>query len=751
MPRTIINTIRSWINRIRVRLAGFLKPKKDSVSSADTLPSTPSTPRRIKTKPGKPGDKADSNKAAFIDKGQLPGPENTENSVEASSKRNRMSSEESQDATLDDAGAESSLPMSTSDKIIPDETASIDKKQLPGPEDSENTAKTSNLAPPVPAGEVEGNDLGESTGVTPTPSSATPPDTPEPEELVAGGTGTQPNEINREGTADIELPGPRNIGSRRTRRSMPSTKAHERAITPIAPKPETTSKPEPKPELICRKKPSSWEIFLYVPQKCKISEVQYKGKPLSPEDDKYYFSDYSGNLSIEHTSGTVDDFLLFDGEPLIFKLSKNWEGVGRKMNNITQGYFIVFTPDEWTRIGHEAIAPEECADSSFKAHYFFMDKEHDTDEKIGFKECSISLSNTGFSLKGNIVFDNSDEGDLYVGEPLSLHPAPGILWARIGEEKSNGWRRSFKAAEESLGDILNGRQGRFFIRVFREGQTHQADSGEFRYFENLREIRVNDELYSKDTLLPPLSGGHTPTTLRFLAADGTTLRAAPKQDYPHVTLEANGVVTLKPCPDADKTIWSLDSSVGSTDVVIQLPRIWWRIVDSDLYPNTWCSKPVNMPRDRFREEKQAKLEIRLPPCIKEVLAGFNKDLIRPYPREKNTCHVEIPLNDFVDYKEIDNPSSEDSYLKIQCGHAILKLIRMPAERKPEAQREEAIDILHSMDGSPPSRNKGFSRHELNAVNLTISNARRLGIRVDKRRRSIHPVNLAIFQKGKEHV
>ena len=44
--------------------------------------------------------------------------------------------------------------------------------------------------------------------------------------------------------------------------------------------------------------------------------------------------------------------------------------------------------------------------------------------------------------------------------------------------------------------------------------------------------------------------------------------------------------------------------------------------------------------------------------------------------------------------------------------------------------------------------KGFSRSELEAAGLSIAEAARLGVRVDKRRRNAHPMNVEILEKAK---
>ena len=45
--------------------------------------------------------------------------------------------------------------------------------------------------------------------------------------------------------------------------------------------------------------------------------------------------------------------------------------------------------------------------------------------------------------------------------------------------------------------------------------------------------------------------------------------------------------------------------------------------------------------------------------------------------------------------------------------------------------------------------KGFSRSELREAGLSLADAARLGVRVDKRRRNAHPMNVEILEKAKK--
>ena len=429
-----------------------------------------------------------------------------------------------------------------------------------------------------------------------------------------------------------------------------------------------------------------WEIVLSAPEACDIKEVQHNGTTiLSTNNREYRPANFSGNLTVEYGDGEREVFPLFEGEsPLIFKLRNNWKGNGRKMSGITRGHFSVFAPCQWTRTGDVSVEPAGCADPGFLAHYFFRGQDDAANDMGGFKECTIALTKEGFSLNGAHVFDDSEDGELFVHEPPQLKPAPEIVWARVGEERQGGWKgENFKPADTSLGDILGGRQGRFFVRAY-DDAGKLTDSGEFRYCKDLREIWVNGKSYSQDTLLVPSSDGHAPTMLQFIGTDGNNMPPEREMNNPHVRVREDGVVTVEPLPEGDEATCTLISQTGCMDVVIKLPRIWWRLeqTDGDLGP--WGDTSLVMTRQEFRDHANASAEVqlRLPSRIRSVDVGFDNDLNRRYRPAKIGDDTILPLADFVDYSQIDNRLNNDALLQVQCERSVLTIIRVTADSAP---------------------------------------------------------------------
>ena len=197
--------------------------------------------------------------------------------------------------------------------------------------------------------------------------------------------------------------------------------------------------PPPRPELICREEAQGtqqWEVVLSVSKECNVKTVRHDDNLLEALNGVYCLSSLTGCLSVEYTDcKKIDTFSLCDDKPMIFKLKGDWQGDGRKINRITKGCFIVIALSKWERTGRVPIEPDYCTDTRFKAHYFSRNED---DEIGGFKEYEGTLTKEGLTLTGDRVFDDSDNGELFVSKPPKLEPLEDYAWARVGEEKRNG-------------------------------------------------------------------------------------------------------------------------------------------------------------------------------------------------------------------------------------------------------------------------------------------------------------------------
>ncbi len=267
----------------------------------------------------------------------------------------------------------------------------------------------------------------------------------------------------------------------------------------------------------------------------------------------------------------------------------------------------------------------------------------------------------------------------------------------MGEEGENGWNgRNFQPAQCNLAEVMGARQGRFFLRVYDE-QGAMLDGAQFRYLRDLREIQVNGEPYSHDTLLVPSAAGYPPTAVRFMGVDGSPIHASPLPGTAAVVDEMGGLIAAL-CPEADEVACTLSGDGGGVDIVLRLPRIWWRM-ERDEGDGEWCSTPLMMTRRDFRKyaDASAVLRLRSPKRISSVFVGFGDEPDINYLRKDGG--FELPLANFVDHVEIDHRLAEDARFNVRFdqsndrrGQTVLTLVQIAAD--PDTTQDVQT-------GSPP--------------------------------------------------
>ena len=465
---------------------------------------------------------------------------------------------------------------------------------------------------------------------------------------------------------------PRNIGGRRGRQS-PNQTPEQRSQSPPS-----------RPELICRRVPTSttWEIILTADEECQLAAVHLDGTPLDHTAQGCRVPSLTGRLTLSCQDMQRHEVPLFEVDPLIFKVRNNWFGEGRKIAKITNGHFIVVAPAKWERKGRAPVEPDACTDPAFRAHYFHRDVTA-TDEVLdGFREWSDSPIATGIELTGTRVFDDSDEGDLFVGDTPSLKSFPDFGWARVGEETEDGWGQNFLPNEQSLPEVLDGRAGRFFLRVY-DSQARLLDSTAFRYLRSLRRIRVNGADYSQDLVVVPTSTGHSPTEVRFVGTDGSMIS-------PILTTEAlqaaapSGALVVPPHPDADRISCTLASDASGVNIVLDVPRIWWRLEDGRYDPGEWRDTPLVMTRQEFRKRSHSNASmVLLSRRLGSVRVGFDDEPGQPYSRFIEDDRIAMPLAHFVDHAQIDRRLNDDAHFNVEWAGEIVPLIVISADPIPK--------------------------------------------------------------------
>ena len=447
--------------------------------------------------------------------------------------------------------------------------------------------------------------------------------------------------------------------------------------------------PPPRPELICRRAPGAWywEVLLLAPDECNVAGVRYRGHPLYADGVEFRLSSLAGALMVDQADGTGIEIALGTVQaPMIFKLADRWTGEGRRMDAISRGHFIVIAPTGWNRKGRAPVAPEATVDPAFQAHYFFRDGSPASDS-VGFDERDLAVAHAGYSLVGDCLYDDSTEGALFIARPPELRPGHGVTWARAGEEKERGWRgENFLPTERSLADVLDQRQGRFFVRVY-DSAAKLCDSGEFRYVKSLRKILVDGRPHTPEALLPPAAEGHTPIKIQLVGEDGSVIRPSLKPNGHHRWAEEEAAIVAGPHPAADRVSCTIETPSGSVSLLIRLPRMWWCLGRDGKAAASWCATPIRMTRNEFRDlaDADATVRISLPGSLNAVDVGFNDDLSRSYRSaltEDADRIVELPLIDFADDSPIER-TWEPALLYARCGTSRVPLVHIPPDAVPE--------------------------------------------------------------------
>ena len=282
---------------------------------------------------------------------------------------------------------------------------------------------------------------------------------------------------------------------------------------------------------------------------------------------------------------------------------------------------------------------------------------------------------------------------LFAGDPPGLKLSPEIAWARVGEEAEQGWGRNFQPDRQSLPNVLVGREGRFFLRVY-DPDVRLLDSLAFRYSRDLRRIEVNGAEYAEGTVLMPGETGYPRTEIVLVGADGST-RAPVLPPQAQQAIAPSGVIDVPAHPDADRVLLSLGSDAEGANIVLDLPRIWWRLEDGGSEPGDWCDAPLVMTREEFRYHAfvGAMLSV-LSKRQSSVRAGFDDRQDQPYSRKIEDDRIAIPLAHFADHDQIDRRLHADAHFNVEWAGEPVTLIAIAADPMPEidsfAAQPEAV-------------------------------------------------------------
>lgn len=445
------------------------------------------------------------------------------------------------------------------------------------------------------------------------------------------------------------------------------------------------------PELRIRDAGGRWELLLSVdPKAAGQSEVSQDGDPLPlVRDGAWRVRDFRREIVVTEDADATRIPLYTGREPLVFRLlGAGGEGTQRRRMT-DRGQYVVVAQAGKLRRGAGAVfrEPEPCDDHRFLAHFFDFSAGREAETAESFPEWNYGATAGSASLAGRSLLDSSEDGELFVGDAPTLVSTDGIEWARIGEEQEGGWKgRNFLVAGKTPGDVLNGACGRFFLRTYRTGETHLDDSRSFRYWPDLARIEVNGQDFDPERILIPGRNGHRKATVRLVGRAGHSL--SPDSVHPpppRASVSRDGTISVSPRAADDEVRIGLRRDRWRMDVVVALPRVWWRLGSR----NDWIDTPISLSRREFRRIENQRLEIRVPDSVSSVRARFGNQGDDPLFRAMRTgasAHrcCDVPLANFADLPALRHKNlREDATILIQVAGREVEVIRV----RPEPSRQ----------------------------------------------------------------
>ena len=430
--------------------------------------------------------------------------------------------------------------------------------------------------------------------------------------------------------------------------------------------------------IVCRKTAGRWGLVV-VPEPGVAVRGVADGQT-GRADGEFKATQFRSEVVIEDMAERLP---LYAGEPLVFRLGNDWQGDGRRVGGVGVGHFVAIAPSEWTRLGDVPVEPEPCVDHGFRAHYFYRGRD-DCGPVDGFEERGVSSS--VINLVGERVFDASDRGDLFVGKPPALE-APGMASARVGEEGTGGWAKTFRLDEgRSLEDVLDGREGWFFVRVYREGVGAEVDSVPFRYLADLRGIRLAGEPYADDKLLLPTADGHQAVSVEVTCAEGSDVAVTEASCRARELEVRRGAVVCPPDPNLKEVRCRVEGRRGGVEIVVDMPRVWWGLSSAGRAPQLWRDGAQTMTRGEFRRHAFAGTEVWMdvPRGLRRVGVGFGDDsrIDHPARKEDTGYRCVVPLAHYLDHSQIDRRLFQDAVLVGRFAESEIGLVRVAAETPP---------------------------------------------------------------------
>lgn len=435
------------------------------------------------------------------------------------------------------------------------------------------------------------------------------------------------------------------------------------------------SPPTERASLRCRETNEGWEIYLAIPQESAVVKVTHGGDELQvASETELPLRQFAGDVAVHYQDNTarLTLFNAADGKPLFFKMRENWEGEGRLVNNPTAGHILAIAPldydaSEWD--DYESNEPEECVDENFEARFLFL-------EGVAPGRPAPMVIN-GATLHDDADIVHRGHGKLYIGAPPELQVDPQITDARIVEEtgvrEDNEWGENFDPHRQSIASVMDGREGRFSIRTYHDGQMKERKP--FRYFPTLRRIILNGKRHSPDIALLPdkRTGKHREIALWFELNEVDALR--PESVIPdEVRVADDWTIIIPPSPSIQTIICDFPNRAS---IAVTIPRVWWRLTDEDGETGDWGGETYEFYRSEFMKLINSRIEISAPPVVDVVEVGFDSGISRKVSVWQGSA--EFGLMGFADHIDVEYAVGKDLRLNIHVNGQTATIARVLAD------------------------------------------------------------------------
>ncbi len=466
----------------------------------------------------------------------------------------------------------------------------------------------------------------------------------------------------------------------------------------------------------CTRHRNRWRVVIEIPRERNIERATQGNEEMDLVDGRLFLSRLRQPVRLFPSNGDPLDIPLFDNQrPLFFRLSGTEPDLrGELSRTLRRGRFLAFAPPNWKRSQQKFRASELCTDPSLHCHHYEIRPSDDADSLGTLGDYPVG-SDKSARLEGTTVLD-SDDDELFVGDPPRLWPAPGIVWARVGEEHPRAagrhagpadepWKgKNFELTEQPTPVRIGNRRGEFFLRTYQSGHTHLADTTTFRYWPGLKRILVNGLPFEGLRLLLPDDRDEDYITIEDSHGRSLQLNTGTR-DVAVRTREAR----VPYSPKTDRVRLELRDGDDSLPIVLDLPRLWWRMAGD----SCWERRPL---RRTYR--RHAALEVLAPPTERTIEAAFADGQPGRYRHEADSglaaqfphkTAVSIPLGSFADLLSVQSePASGE--LRLRAGSHTLPalLLELPSHPSPSQSPPALTPRLLTL--RPLSRRAVAPRH-----------------------------------------